>query len=122
MPSLDGMRGIGVAMVLVGHALFEYLESWVTIVDTFFVLSAFLIVTLLLQEANSTGRVRIGRFYQRRALRLLPSLALFVATWLVVAAIGTVFGVEGLSLARSRRMPVRRSATCTTSSIPTACT
>ena len=46
-------------MVLVGHALFEYVESWVTIVDTFFVLSGFLITTLLLQEARTTGSISL---------------------------------------------------------------
>ena len=68
----DGMRGIGVCMVLVGHALFEYVESWVTIVDTFFVLSGFLITTLLLQETRTTGSIDLKKFYSRRAVRLFP--------------------------------------------------
>jgi peptidoglycan/LPS O-acetylase OafA/YrhL len=94
--SFDGIRGLGVCMVLVGHALFEYLESWVTIVDTFFVMSGFLIVTLLLQESRNTGTINIKKFYQRRGIRLLPSVWLFVSVWLVIGAVGQAVGIEGL--------------------------
>jgi len=94
----DGIRGIGVCMVLVGHALFEYVESWVTIVDTFFVLSGFLITTLLLQETRTTGTINLKKFYSRRAIRLLPSLWLFVGVWLVISTISTIVGFEPLSL------------------------
>lgn len=96
--SFDGIRGLGVCMVLVGHALFEYLESWVTIVDTFFVMSGFLIVTLLLQESRTTGTISIRKFYIRRGVRLLPSVWLFVTVWLVIGAIAEVIGIEGLTL------------------------
>lgn len=94
----DGIRGIGVMMVLVGHALFVYVESWVTIVDTFFVLSGFLITTLLLQEHRSTGGIGLRKFYARRAVRLLPSVWLFVSVWVVIGIIGTVFGIPSISL------------------------
>jgi peptidoglycan/LPS O-acetylase OafA/YrhL len=94
----DGIRGIGVGMVLVGHALFTYVESWVTIVDSFFVLSGFLITTLLLQEHRSTGGIGFRKFYARRAVRLLPSVWLFCAVWIVIGVIGTVVGIEGISL------------------------
>ncbi len=94
----DGIRGIGVMMVLVGHALFQYVESWVTIVDTFFVLSGFLITTLLLQEHRSTGGIGMRKFYARRAIRLLPTVWLFCAVWIVIGIIGTVFSIEGISL------------------------
>ncbi|MFN7150419.1 MAG: acyltransferase family protein [Microthrixaceae bacterium] len=94
----DGIRGIGVCMVLVGHALFEYVESWVTIVDSFFVLSGFLITTLLLQEARTTGSISLKKFYTRRAIRLFPSLWLFVGVWLVISTIATLVGFEALSL------------------------
>lgn len=94
----DGIRGIGVCMVLVGHAMFEYVESWVTIVDTFFVLSGFLITTLLLQEVRSTGTISLKKFYQRRAMRLLPSVWLFAGVWLVISTISTIVGFEALSL------------------------
>jgi peptidoglycan/LPS O-acetylase OafA/YrhL len=94
----DGVRGIGVCMVLVGHALFEYVESWVTIVDTFFVLSGFLITTLLLQETRTTGTISLKKFYYRRGIRLLPSLWLFVGVWLVISTVCTLIGFKPLSL------------------------
>jgi len=94
----DGIRGIGVCMVLVGHALYKYVESWVTIVDSFFVLSGFLITTLLLQEARSTGTIGLKKFYSRRAVRLLPSVWLFVGVWLVISTVCTIVGFEPLSL------------------------
>ncbi|UDY36953.1 acyltransferase family protein [Dermatobacter hominis] len=94
----DGIRGIGVCMVLVGHAMFTYVESWVTIVDTFFVLSGFLITTLLLQEHRSTGDIGLRKFYARRAMRLLPSVWLFCAVWIVIGILGTILGIESISL------------------------
>jgi peptidoglycan/LPS O-acetylase OafA/YrhL len=94
----DGIRGIGVAMVLVGHALFQWVESWVTIVDSFFVLSGFLITTLLLQEHRSTGTIGLRKFYARRAVRLLPSVWVFCGVWIVIGVIGTVFNIPGISL------------------------
>ena len=94
----DGIRGTGVMMVLVGHALFMYVESWVTIVDTFFVLSGFLITNLLLQEARSTGTISLKKFYIRRGVRLLPSVWLFVGVWLVISTVATLVGFKPLSL------------------------
>ena len=94
----DGIRGIGVCMVLVGHAMFTYVESWVTIVDSFFVLSGFLITTLLLQEHRSTSDIGLRKFYARRAVRLLPSVWLFCAVWIVIGVIGTILGIESISL------------------------
>ncbi|MFZ4519606.1 MAG: acyltransferase family protein [Microthrixaceae bacterium] len=92
----DGIRGIGVCMVLVGHALFIYFESLVTIVDTFFVLSGFLITTLLLQEHRSTGDIGLRKFYARRAVRLLPSVWLFCGVWIVIGIIGSLLGILSL--------------------------
>ncbi|MGI9576956.1 MAG: acyltransferase family protein [Microthrixaceae bacterium] len=82
--SMDGIRGIGVMMLIVGHALFAYVESWVTIIDSFFVLSGFLITTLLIQEHRSTGTIGLKAFYWRRGLRLFPSVWLFVGVWIVI--------------------------------------
>lgn len=96
--SFDGIRGIGVTMLLIGHALFMYVESWVTIIDGFFVLSGFLITTLLIQEHRSTGTIDLKKFYARRAVRLLPSVWLFCAVWIVIGIIGTVLDIEGISL------------------------
>jgi peptidoglycan/LPS O-acetylase OafA/YrhL len=82
--SMDGIRGMGVTMLIIGHALFSYVESWVTIIDGFFVLSGFLITTLLIQEHRSTGTIGLKAFYWRRGMRLFPSVWLFVGVWIVI--------------------------------------
>lgn len=94
----DGFRGTGMLMVLIVHTMSTKLESWATIVDAFFVVSGFLITTLLLQEVRSTGTISLRKFYMRRAVRLLPSVWLFGAVWLVVSTIATVVGFEPLHL------------------------
>ena len=96
--SMDGIRGMGVTMLIVGHALFAYVESWVTIIDGFFVLSGFLITTLLIQEHRSTGTIGLKAFYWRRGMRLMPSVWLFVAVWIVIGI--------GISIARAAGAPV----------------
>jgi peptidoglycan/LPS O-acetylase OafA/YrhL len=84
-PPLDGMRGIGVMLVILVHAVFVPFASFALVVDMFFVVSGFLITTLLLEEDRRTGTVSLRRFYTRRALRLLPLLYLVLA--------GTLFAV-----------------------------
>jgi peptidoglycan/LPS O-acetylase OafA/YrhL len=64
---------VAVAGVLLFHA--DYLTGGYLGVDLFFVLSGFLITSLLLVESGSTGSVRLGGFWARRARRLLPALA-----------------------------------------------
>jgi peptidoglycan/LPS O-acetylase OafA/YrhL len=68
---------------------FHYLGGFLG-VDVFFVLSGFLITTLLVQEAAGSGRIGLGRFYARRALRLLPALGvLLILGALVVWRLGS---------------------------------
>lgn len=79
LPGLDGVRALAVALVVASHALGRLFHSaGVLGVDLFFVLSGFLITGLLLDEHDLTGRVGLRRFYARRALRLLPALALLL--------------------------------------------
>ena len=76
-PALDGVRAIAIAGVIAYHVLPSnggYLG-----VHLFFVLSGFLITTLLLEERDRTGTISLRRFYARRALRLLPALAVALA-------------------------------------------
>jgi peptidoglycan/LPS O-acetylase OafA/YrhL len=82
--ALDGVRGVAVLLVVAYHLEVPYSVRGGSIgVTTFFVLSGFLITTLLLREADATGGVR--RFYARRALRLLPALAVFVPVVVIYA-------------------------------------
>jgi peptidoglycan/LPS O-acetylase OafA/YrhL len=71
-PALDGLRGVAVAAVVAFHL--GHLEGGFLGVDLFFVLSGFLITSLLLTEARWRGRVDLRRFWARRARRLLPAL------------------------------------------------
>jgi peptidoglycan/LPS O-acetylase OafA/YrhL len=71
-PSLDGLRAFAVLLVFGVHTHPRLVPAGSIGVDIFFVLSGFLITTLLVEELDGRGRVSIGRFYIRRALRLLP--------------------------------------------------
>lgn len=76
---LDGLRAIAVALVVVYH-LFPsspFVGGFVG-VDVFFVISGFLITSLLLREHEATGRIGLVDFWKRRARRLLPALAVVV--------------------------------------------
>jgi peptidoglycan/LPS O-acetylase OafA/YrhL len=84
-PALDGLRGLAFLMVFVGHAGLSHLRSAETAMFLFFGLSGFLITATLLGEREVAGRVRLRRFFARRALRLGPALVAFLAVWLTVA-------------------------------------
>ena len=71
---LDGLRAIAVAAVLIYHFFPWLLPGGFLGVDIFFVVSGFLITSLLLREHEATGRIRLGAFWRRRARRLLPAL------------------------------------------------
>ena len=85
-PQLDGLRAVAVAAVVAIHSLQVFDWSWSKSfltggfagVDLFFVLSGFLITSLLLEEWKETGQISVPRFYARRALRLLPALFVVV--------------------------------------------
>ncbi|MDT4987965.1 MAG: hypothetical protein QOI74_2059, partial [Micromonosporaceae bacterium] len=73
-PPLDGVRGVAVAAVVAFHGGVRQLSGGFLGVDAFFVLSGFLITSLLLAEHARTGRVALAAFWGRRARRLLPAL------------------------------------------------
>src|SRR5207253_2472623 len=91
--ALDGLRGAAVAAVLLFHA--QHLRGGYLGVDAFFVLSGFLITSLLITERRRTGRVSLAGFWARRARRLLPALfllllgvAVYAAVWATPAELG----------------------------------
>jgi len=93
-PELDGLRGIAILLVLISHFALGGRAGGLAGVTLFFVLSGFLITSLLLTEHRDTGRIALGAFYARRARRLLPALvvtATAVTIWQVLAR-----GVDGL--------------------------
>jgi peptidoglycan/LPS O-acetylase OafA/YrhL len=73
-PELDGIRGLSVLAVIAWHVAIPFVKAGNIGVDVFFVLSGFLITTLLLQEWGKTGTIGLKNFYIRRALRLFPVL------------------------------------------------
>lgn len=75
---LDGLRAIAVGLVLVYHLFPEALPGGFLGVDVFFVISGFLITSLLLREWQRAGRIDLVAFWRRRARRLLPALGLVV--------------------------------------------
>jgi peptidoglycan/LPS O-acetylase OafA/YrhL len=86
VPALDGLRGVAILGVLGVH-LFG-LSGGFYGVDLFFVLSGFLITTLLLEEHDRTGRVSLRAFYIRRARRLMPALC---AVLVLIAVVGPLY-------------------------------
>ncbi|MEV6965207.1 acyltransferase family protein [Hamadaea sp. NPDC051192] len=97
-PPLDGVRALAVLAVLLFHAGVRQLPGGFLGVDAFFVLSGFLITSLLLGELQRTGGIALGAFWMRRARRLLPAL---LATLVVVALLArTLAGGEELALVR----------------------
>ena len=90
---LDGIRAIAVVLVIVFHLGPGALVGGYLGVDVFFVVSGFLITTLLVREDEATGQIRLGAFWLRRARRLLPALVVLV---LVCCSIAWLLGGDVL--------------------------
>src|SRR5579871_3941423 len=86
MPGIDGLRAIAVAAVFVYHADQAWLPGGFLGVDVFFVISGYLITSLLIAELAATGGVQLARFWAGRARRLLPALFLLLAVCLLIGA------------------------------------
>ncbi len=97
-PSLDGIRAVSVFIVLIAHANAEFKNKIITSilaggtlgVYIFFVISGFLITTLLLKEKIKTGTISLRNFYIRRSLRILPVAYLYLFTLFILH---TFFGL-----------------------------
>jgi peptidoglycan/LPS O-acetylase OafA/YrhL len=95
LPHLEGLRALAVLLVLLYHGRLG-LDGGYVGVDVFFVLSGFLVTSLLLREHAVTGRVSVASFWARRARRLLPVSSLVVV---LSALVGTVL-LESQRLSR----------------------
>ncbi|MGE5609878.1 MAG: acyltransferase family protein [Bacillota bacterium] len=99
IPSLDGLRGIAILLVLLAHVCQTHrfpitgpLKQFFLLggvgVEIFFVLSGFLITTLMLREIDGRGRLSIRHFYRRRILRIVPAYACFLLAVAALVLIG----------------------------------
>lgn len=85
IPSLDGLRAISISLVVLGHlaksghaphVFWSYLAA--TGVRIFFVISGYLITTLLIRERDLTSTISLREFYARRAFRIFPAALVFM--------------------------------------------
>lgn len=86
MPGLDGLRAIAVIGIIIYHLNKQWLTGGFLGVDTFFVISGYLITSLLLKEYEDTGTINLKNFWIRRIKRLLPA----VFALIVVVGIATL--------------------------------
>ena len=100
MPGLDGLRAFAVTGVLLYHATLNWIPGGFLGVDVFFVISGYLITSLLLAEFRNQGQIGLGQFYLRRARRLLPALFLLLG---VVGLFAVVFLPDEVDQAAGRR-------------------
>ena len=81
---IDGLRALAVLPVILFHAGFEWFSGGYIGVDVFFVISGYLITTIIISEM-AEGRFSIVNFYERRARRILPALFFVMAACLPFA-------------------------------------
>src|SRR5215212_7430151 len=87
LPGLDGLRAFAVIAVLLYHAELSWIRGGFLGVEVFFVISGYLITTLLLTEWHRQGRINVVGFWMRRARRLLPALYLLLVVTLTFAVV-----------------------------------
>jgi peptidoglycan/LPS O-acetylase OafA/YrhL len=78
-PGLDGLRGLAVLAVVLYHGGLSWAQGGFLGVEAFFVLSGFLITSLLVSEWGSSNSIELRAFWARRARRLLPALLVLVS-------------------------------------------
>ncbi|MBV8207392.1 MAG: acyltransferase [Acidobacteria bacterium] len=106
IPGLDGLRALSILLVLSGHlagtrnaysrAFHSQFGPLAALgVRVFFVISGFLITSLLLKELERTGSISLSRFYFRRTLRIFPAFYVYIAAIAAAAALGLVHLLPG---------------------------
>ena len=108
LPGIDALRAIAVLAVFLYHAGVGWMPGGFLGVDVFFVISGYLITSLLLGEYRRGGHIRLGRFWLRRARRLLPAVGVLIAVTMVVAAIVEPDRIDGAARRRDRLARLRR--------------
>ncbi|MBA2693648.1 MAG: acyltransferase [Rubrobacter sp.] len=96
VPALDGLRALAVVAVLLYHAGLAWMPGGFLGVEVFFVISGFLITSLLLAEYRRTSRIDLKRFWFQRARRLLPAVFLMMAATIAFAVAFLPEEVAGL--------------------------
>ena len=84
LPSIDSLRALAVLAVIIYHVDVNYLPGGFLGVDLFFVLSGYLISSLIIKEYRKTGSLNLYNFYIRRARRLLPAVYFMITVGIVV--------------------------------------
>jgi peptidoglycan/LPS O-acetylase OafA/YrhL len=87
LPGIDALRALAVLAVFFYHSGVGWMPGGFLGVDLFFVISGYLITSLLLREFRGGGAINLGRFWLRRAKRLLPAVGVMIAVTMIVAAI-----------------------------------
>jgi peptidoglycan/LPS O-acetylase OafA/YrhL len=87
MPAIDGLRALAVAAVVLYHSEIVGISGGFLGVEVFFVVSGYLITSLLLAERRAGGSINLKAFWMRRARRLLPALFLLLVGVMTVAAL-----------------------------------
>jgi peptidoglycan/LPS O-acetylase OafA/YrhL len=87
LPGIDALRALAVLAVFFYHSGVDWMPGGFLGVDLFFVISGYLITSLLLREFGSGGAIHLIRFGLRRAKRLLPAVGVMIAVTMIVAAI-----------------------------------
>ncbi len=117
IPSLDGLRAVSIFLVLIGHSASTYPHHnrWINFLLTilgngdlgvliFFVISGFLITTLLLNEYEKTGHIKLSSFYLRRVFRIFPAFYFYLSVIFCLWMLGfihltwSIFGTAALFL------------------------
>jgi peptidoglycan/LPS O-acetylase OafA/YrhL len=97
IPSLDGIRAVAIIMVFFAHSGLDHYIPGGLGVTIFFVLSGYLITTLMRIEYDKTGSFHYRGFYLRRVLRLMPPLLIIVAVTGLLSATGVIDGSYSFS-------------------------